>query len=178
MPTNLGLPMHSPSALTEHVSQNLARSCCSTLHILEKGRRISILPEFGLFRAWGSFIRDERNAAWGLVEAPASPGVVILMHLFDRLTPPSLGCRLPYDWRAHIGGAGFAWIFRLNCRPSHCAQSKPNWKRVQQNFPWIPTVGCFKLVICPSSCAGIEFGQFRPGEIWQPWSSKFGNSEK
>ena len=24
-PTNLGLPMHSPSALTEHVSPNLAR---------------------------------------------------------------------------------------------------------------------------------------------------------
>ena len=41
-------------------------------------------------------------------------------------------------------------------------------KKVQQNFPWIPTVGCFKLVICPSSCAGIEFGQFRPSEIWQP----------
>ena len=26
-PTNLGLPMHSPSALTEHVSLNLARCC-------------------------------------------------------------------------------------------------------------------------------------------------------
>ena len=30
-PTNLGLPMHSPSALTEHVSLNLARFFCSTL---------------------------------------------------------------------------------------------------------------------------------------------------
>ena len=59
-----------------------------------------------------------------------------------------------------------------------CTQSKTKWIKVWQNFPWIPTVGCFKLVICPSSCAGIEFGQFRPSEIWQPWSSKFGNPEK
>ena len=28
----------------------------------------------------------------------------------------------------------------------------------QQNFPRIPTVWCSKLVICPSSCAEIEFG--------------------
>ena len=33
-PTNLGLPMHSPSALTEHVSLNLARFFCSTLYTI------------------------------------------------------------------------------------------------------------------------------------------------
>ena len=31
LPTNLGLPMHIPSALTEHVSQNLARFFCRGL---------------------------------------------------------------------------------------------------------------------------------------------------
>ena len=31
-PTNLGQPMHSQSALTEHVSLNLARFFCSTLY--------------------------------------------------------------------------------------------------------------------------------------------------
>ena len=31
-PTNLGLPMHSPSALTEHVSLNLAMYFCLTLY--------------------------------------------------------------------------------------------------------------------------------------------------
>ena len=61
-----------------------------------------------------------------------------------------------------------------------CFDHSPNHKSEngQENFPWIPIMGCFKLVICPSSCAGIEFGQLHPSEIWQPWSSKFGNPEK
>ena len=33
-PTNLGLPMHSPRALAEPVSLNLARFFCSTLYML------------------------------------------------------------------------------------------------------------------------------------------------
>ena len=32
-PINLGLPMHSPSAMTEHVTLNLARFFCSTLYV-------------------------------------------------------------------------------------------------------------------------------------------------
>ena len=47
-----------------------------------------------------------------------------------------------------------------------------------ENSPWILIVWCSKLVICPSSCAGIEFGQLHPSEIWQPWLSNFGNPEK
>ena len=44
LPTNLGQPMHSPSALTEHVSLNLARFFfCSTLYLIVN---ISILNMF------------------------------------------------------------------------------------------------------------------------------------
>ena len=62
-PTDLGLPMHSPSALTENVSLNLARFFCSTLYAalwwnIKIGRECHLIScTTGVRFAFGSIAR-------------------------------------------------------------------------------------------------------------------------
>ena len=76
-PTNLGLLMHSPSALTEHVSLNLARFFCSTLYRYDGGggkvkivqtSHVYMAPSSGQCMGWK--IGMERRAAAGMEDGP------------------------------------------------------------------------------------------------------------
>ena len=84
---------------------------------------------------------------------------------------------IPFGAQARSGH--MIWIWNLHETKLSLTLHSPiryNEKGMK-NFPWIPTVWCWKLVICLTSCAGNKFGHFRQSKIWQPWWTNFGNPE-
>ena len=101
-PTNLGLPMHSPSALTEHVSLNLAR-----FFLLDP-----VLTQSSKFRILDNTFEEQKTTRAldrSMLKGEASPFIVVPLDSLTSfyscsLPPPSFfDCVIKPDpdWQVH-----------------------------------------------------------------------------
>ena len=126
LPTNLRQPMHSPSALTEHVSLNLAGTFCSNLYLCTSGAVTQLVGfednEFGfdLTEAYSACAK-ELHKTWQLSDStlPTFQGFLSCLDTFPRL---SLFCSLSLSgfpkWRCSSSrGSGTKKSRSLGARP-------------------------------------------------------------